>query len=69
MKLHGTLLDNLASAVLSARGLRGHPVYQDTLGHWAELIHHARRELAGRSTEPILPLLLELEDLIANRST
>jgi hypothetical protein len=69
MELHGTVLSNLASGLQSARRLRSHPVHQDTLGHWAEIVHHARRELARGSAEPILPLLLELEKEIADRST
>jgi hypothetical protein len=69
VKIHGTLLNNLAAAVQSARRLRGHPVHQDTIRHWAELVHHARRRLAGGSTEPILPLLLDLEKELADRET
>lgn len=69
MELHGTILNNLASAVQSARRLRGHPVHPDTLGHWTELLHQARRELAGNSTDPILPLVLELEEELAERGT
>lgn len=69
MELHGTILSNLASAVQSARRLRGHPVHSDTLGHWTELLHQARRELAGNSAVPILPLVLELEKEMAERTT
>lgn len=68
MELQGTITNNLASAVQSARRLRGHPVHPDTLGHWTELLHDARRQLAGNSTEPILPLVLELEKEIAERT-
>jgi hypothetical protein len=67
VKIHGTLMNNLTSAVQSARRLRGHPVHQDTLEHWSELVHYARRELTGGSTEPILPLLLNLEEELADR--
>jgi hypothetical protein len=67
VKIHGTLLNNLAAAVQSARRLRGHPVHRDTIGHWAQLVHYGRRELAGGSTEPILPLLLDLEKELAER--
>jgi hypothetical protein len=67
MELDGTILSNLASAVQSARRLRGHPVHPDTLAYWTEILHHARREMAGNSTEPILPLVLELEEEMANR--
>lgn len=69
MELHGTILNNLASAVQSARRLRGHPVHSDTLGHWTKLLHHARRELAGDSSGPILPLIIELEKQIAERTS
>ncbi len=43
MKFHGPILDNLNNAIVSARRLRGHPVYKDTLTYWNELIHEARR--------------------------
>ena len=43
MKFHGPILDNLNNAIASARRLRGHPVYKDTLTYWNELIHEARR--------------------------
>ena len=43
MKLYGSLIDNLESALASARRLRGHPVYKDTLSYWAELVQEARR--------------------------
>jgi hypothetical protein len=69
MDLHGTVSNNLASALQSARRLRGHPVHPDTLAHWTDLLHHARRELAAGSTEPISPLVLELEKEIAQRTT
>ena len=68
MDLHGSITNNLASAVQSARRLKGHPVHADTLGHWADLIHHARRELAAGSTEAILTLILELEEELADRA-
>lgn len=43
MKLDGSLLDNLERAAASARRLRGHPVYKDTLIYWTELLQEARR--------------------------
>jgi hypothetical protein len=43
MKFHGPILDNLNNAIASARRLRGHPVYKDTLAYWNELIQEARR--------------------------
>jgi hypothetical protein len=67
MELHGTLANNLASAVQSARRLRGHPVHADTVAHWTDLLHHAQRELSGGSDEPIDALVTELEDELADR--
>ena len=68
MDLHGSTSNNLASALQSARRLRGHPVHDDTLGHWTDLLHHARRELAAGSSEPIQALVLELERELADRA-
>ena len=67
MNLYGSISNNLASAVRSARRLRGHPVHADTLGYWTALLHHARRELAEGSTEQTLDLTLELEKELAQR--
>lgn len=69
MDLHGSIANNLTSAVQSARRLKGHPIHADTLGHWADLIHHARREMAAGSTDAILTLILELEKELADRAT
>ena len=66
MELHGSIVNNLTSAVQSARRLSGHPVHADTLGYWADLLHHARREMAEGSTEPIQSLVLELEKELAD---
>lgn len=68
MDLHGSISNNLASAVRSARRLRGNPVHADTLGHWTDLLHHARRELAKGSDEQVLALILELEQELAERA-
>jgi hypothetical protein len=68
MELHGSIVNNLTSAVQSARRLKGHPVHADTLGHWKNLVDHARRELARGSTEPIQTLIVELENELANRA-
>ena len=67
MELYGSITNNLASAVQSARRLRGHPVHADTLGHWRDLLHYARGEMAGGSTEPIQALVLDLEKELAER--
>lgn len=68
MELHGTMVNNLTSAVQSARRLRGEPVHADTFDHWAGLLDHARRELADGSIEPIQPLIVELEKELAERT-
>ena len=68
MDLHGSIANNLTSALRSARRLRGHPVHADTLDHWTDLLHHARRDLTGGSSEPILALILELEQEMAERT-
>jgi hypothetical protein len=68
MELHGSIVNNLTSAVQSARRLSSHPVHADTLGHWAELVRHARRELANGSTEPVQSLILDLEKELADRA-
>jgi hypothetical protein len=68
MELDGTILNNLASAVQSARRLRGHPVHPDTLAYWTQLLHHARREMGENSSETLLPLILDLEQEMAERT-
>jgi hypothetical protein len=68
MRLHGSVANNLASAVQSARRLRGRPVHRDTLDHWRDLLEHARRELASGSTEAFEPLILELANELADRT-
>ena len=69
MDVHGSIAENLSSAVQSARRLRGHPVHADTLTHWTDLLHHARRELGGDSSEVLQSLILELETEMADRLT
>jgi hypothetical protein len=71
MELHGSMEANLASAIRSARRLRGHPVHADTLGHWTDLLHQARRDLASETDPPaevIEQLLAELETELAERT-
>lgn len=68
MDMHGSIANNLASAIRSARRLRGHPVHADTLEYWTGLIHHARRELADGSSQQVLDLTLELERELAERA-
>ena len=53
MNLHGSIADNLASAVTSSRRLRGQAVYEDTVAYWRDLLAEARRALAtGRCPQP-----------------
>jgi hypothetical protein len=70
MRLHGSIQENLAAAVRSARRLRQHPVHADTLKHWDDLLNHSRGELASGTGERQLiePLMAELEAEIAGRS-
>jgi hypothetical protein len=68
MEIHGSIANNLTSAVQSARRLRGHPVHADTLDHWRDLLNHARQELANGSSEPIQALVVELEIQLADRA-
>jgi hypothetical protein len=70
MELHGSTEGNLIAAVRSASRLRGHPVHADTIKHWANLLHHARRELstgAALSSEPLKRLVAELEVEMSKR--
>lgn len=71
MELHGTLEVNLGAAIRSARRLRGHPVHPDTISHWTDLLHQARRELgagSGPSAEVVKQLLIDLETELAERT-
>jgi hypothetical protein len=68
MELHGSIANNLTSAIKSARRLKGHPIHEDTRRHWRDLIDHARRELEDGSTEPLQALILELENELADRT-
>jgi hypothetical protein len=68
MDLYGSTLNNLVTAVQSARRLRGQPVHDDTLGHWTDVLRHAQKELAAGSTEPIQALIVELERELADRA-
>ena len=70
MQLHGSTEGNLIAAVRSASRLRGHPVHADTIKHWADLLHHARRELSSTAALPsehLQRLVAELEDEMAKR--
>ncbi len=72
MELHGSIEANLASAIRSARRLRGHPVHPDTVSHWTDLLHQARRDLGAASAPPpevIARLLVDLETELAERTS
>lgn len=62
---------NLVAAVRSARRLRGHPIHADTLQHWTDLLHQARREVAGHDSEAetLKQLVADLEVELADRET
>ena len=70
MKFYGPILDNLNNAMASARRLRGHPVYKDTLAYWNELIHEARRiqrEPAYEQADLLEAAIVSLELELAER--
>lgn len=67
-EIHGSIANNLSSAVKSARRLKGQPIHTDTLGHWTELLDHARLELSRGSTEQLAILIVELESELADRA-
>jgi hypothetical protein len=70
MEMHGTIEANLLSAIKSAKRLHGHPVHQDTISHWSDLLGHARRELAAAQSDApdaLTQLVAELESEIADR--
>ena len=61
MYLEGTLAENLSGAITSAKRLRGHRVYQDTLAYWRELLDYAR----ARATRPRIVNADEIAELAA----
>lgn len=69
MELSGSLSDNLTAAIASARRLRGHPVYSDTMAFWRNLLAFARERQRRRrspSTEDT-QLIAELQEELAVR--
>ena len=71
MELHGSIDTTLAAAVRSARRLRGHPIHADTLQHWNDLLHQARRELStdpAKDADTLKQLVAELETELADQS-
>ncbi|MBB5714141.1 hypothetical protein [Sphingomonas aerophila] len=72
MELHGSIIDNLNNALASARRLRGHPVYQDTLTYWRDLVQEARRlrqDPACTQTEALGAAIASLESELAERNS
>jgi hypothetical protein len=72
MELHGSMIDNLNNALASARRLRGHPVYQDTLTYWRDLVQEARRlrqNPACVQSEAIGAAIASLEGELAERNS
>jgi len=70
IKFDGPILDNLTNALASARRLRGHPVYKDTLTYWNELIQEARRiqrEPAYEQADLLEAAIVSLEVELAER--
>jgi hypothetical protein len=66
----GSILENVENAVTSARRLRGHPVYKDTLTYWTELLQEARRarkDLEGLQARVLEDAILNLERELADR--
>lgn len=71
MKFHGPILDNLNNALASARRLRGHPVYKDTLAYWSELIQEARRiqrDPGYKQADELEAAIVSLEVELAERA-
>jgi hypothetical protein len=48
--------------------LQPQPIHTDTLGHWTELLDHARLEHSKGSTEQLAILIVELESELADRA-
>lgn len=70
MRLHGSILENLENAIASARRLRGHPVYKDTLTYWANLVQEARRarqEPSCVQSDALGDAVVRLENELAER--
>ena len=71
MKLHGPIVENLDHAFASARRLRNHPVYKETLTYWDELLQEARRarqDPGCRDTAMLDAAILRLELELAERA-
>lgn len=70
MDIAGSIKENLEAAVRSARRLRGHPVHQDTLGFWRELLSMSRATKRWEPVDDMMAierLIVELHEEIALR--
>jgi hypothetical protein len=70
MELDGSIVENLENAIASARRLRGHPVYKDTLTYWADLLQEARRvrqEPSCAQSDALGVAIARLESELAER--
>ena len=62
------LTSSLSGAVTSARRLRGHPVYPDTVAYWQSILQAARAELRESSVDQkIVGLVTALEIELVER--
>ena len=69
MKLHGTLVENLESALQSARRHRGKPLYADTLTYWIDLLEHSRASVdVTPHADTVRRLIEALETELADRA-
>lgn len=71
MILAGPILENVKNAAASARRLRDHPVYKDTLTYWSELLQearNARKALAGAQLYALDAAIISLEAELAQRA-
>lgn len=70
MKLHGSIIENLENAIASAERLRKHPVHEDTLTYWNDLLQEARSARVGMKPEYVPPIeaaIAQLETLLVDR--
>ena len=68
MKLHGTIVENLESALQSARRHRGKPLYSDTVAYWIDLVNHSRASLdVTPHADSVRRLIAALEIELAER--
>lgn len=70
MKLHGTIVENLESALQSARRHRGKPLYAETVTYWSDLLDHARSSLdTTPHPDTVRQLIGALEVELADRAS